>query len=226
MKKILLITFALISTLSHSQERDFEKPNYKKIKKNIKKKNSNLYYNSLMTRFRNADSTMNLKEKRHLYYGYTFNKDYAPYSGSDYRDSIKPLMDKEKLDSLDLTKCIEFADAMLLHNPFDLNAMNYKSYALEQMGNITDYKKLYHQAITIYDAIFSSGNGKSRKEAFYVIEISHEYKVLNVLGFQWGGSQSKIESYDYLTLAENEWEIEGLYFDVSPALSVLSDMFD
>ena len=64
-----------------------------------------------------------------------------------------------------------------------------------------------------------------KKEAFYVIYTSHEYDLLNILGFQFGGSQSLIEHYDYLTLAENEAKIEGLYFDVSPCLNSMSKMF-
>ena len=32
----------------------------------------------------------------------------------------------------------------------------------------------------------------------------------NILGFQFGGTQSLIEHYDYLTLSENQAKIEGL----------------
>ena len=225
MKRIILVSFILISSLSYSQDWDFEKPNYKKIEKNIKKKNSNLFYKSLMNRFQNADSTMTLEEKRHLYYGYTFDENYSPYSRSDYGDSLRVVLQKEKLDSLDLIKVVDFTDKMLLDNPFDLNAINYQLYSLEQMGDKTTFNKKVTQLRNIVDALMSSGNGKSKKEAFYVIYTSHEYDLLNILGFQFGGSQSLIEHYDYLTLAENEAKIEGLYFDVSPCLNSMSKMF-
>ncbi|PIE49142.1 MAG: hypothetical protein CSA39_04145 [Flavobacteriales bacterium] len=225
MKKIILITFILISYFSYSQDWDFEKPNYKKIEKNIKNKKSNLFYKSLMNRFQNADSTMTLEEKRHLYYGYTFDKNYSPYSRSNYGDSLRVVLEKEKLDSLDLIKVVDFTDKMLLDNPFDLNAINYQLYSLEQMGNKTTLNKKVTQFRTIIDALMSSGNGKSKKEAFYVIYTSHEYVLLNILGFQFGGTQSLIDHYDYLTLAENEAKMEGLYFDVSPCLNSMSKMF-
>ena len=225
MKKIILVSFILISSLSYSQDWDFEKPNYKKIEKNIKKKNSNLFYESLMNRFQNADSTMTLEEKRHLYYGYTFDENYSPYSHSDYGDSLRVVLQKEKLDSLDLIKVVDFTDKMLLDNPFDLNAINYQLYSLEQMGDKTTFNKKVTQLRNIVDALMSSGNGKNKKEAFYVIYTSHEYDLVNILGFQFGGSQSLIEHYDYLTLAENEAKIEGLYFDVSPCLNSMSKMF-
>ena len=114
---------------------------------------------------------------------------------------------------------------MLLDNPFDLNAINYQLYSLEQMGNMSIFNKRVIQLKTIIDALMSSGNGKNKKEAFYVIYTSHEYDLLNILGFQFGGSQSLIENYDYLTLAENEAKIEGLYFDISPCLNSMSKMF-
>ena len=68
MKKLILVFFFFLTSLSYSQDWNFEKPNYNKIEKNIKIKNSNLFYESLLDRFQNADSTMTLEEKRHLYY--------------------------------------------------------------------------------------------------------------------------------------------------------------
>jgi len=46
--------------------------------------------------------------------------------------------------------------------------------------------------------------------------------LLDILGFQFGGSQSLIGHYDYLTVQPNEADIEGVYFDVSPCLGSLS----
>ena len=225
MKKIILITFILIGHLSYSQDWDIEKPNYKKIKKNIQKEKSNFFYKDLMNRFKKADTTMTLEEKRHLYYGYIFDENYSPYSRSDYGDSLRVVLRKEKIDSLDLNKIVEFTNKMLLENPFDLNAINYQLYSLDKLGNKESFDKRVNQLQIIVDALISSGNGKSKKEAFYVIYTSHEYDLLNILGFQFGGSQSLIEHYDYLTIIENEAKLDGLYFDVSPCLNSMSKMF-
>lgn len=224
MKKIILITFILIGHLTYSQDWDFEKPDYKKIEKNIQMEKSNLFYKTLMNRFQQADSTMTLEEKRHLYYGYIFDENYSPYSRSSYRDSLRVVVQKEEIDSLDLKKIIDFTNEMLLKNPFDLNAINYQLYSLEQLGNNESFEKRMIQLRIIVDALMSSGNGKSKKEAFYVIYTSHEYDLLNILGFQFGGSQSLIEHYDYLTITENEAKLEGLYFDVSPCLNSMTKM--
>ncbi len=226
MKNLILILCVLISSLSYSQSWDFEKPDYKQIEKNIKNKKSNLFYETLMNSYLQADSTMTLEEKRHFYYGYSFNENYSPYSRSDYNDSLRGVLQKETLDNIDLNKIVEFTDNMLLENPLDLTAINYQLYALEQIGNSKSFDKRITQSRIIIDALLSSGNGTTKEEAFYVIYTSHEYDLLGLLGFQFAGKQSLIEHYDYLTVAANEVNLEGLYFDVSPCLDSMSKMFD
>ena len=65
----------------------------------------------------------------------------------------------------------------------------------------------------------------SKEEAFYVIDVSHEYNILDMLGLPYGGSQHLTEHYDYLSLGENNANLEGLYFDVSRCLSTLPGRF-
>ena len=99
-------------------------------------------------------------------------------------------------------------------------------YALEQIGDRRNFEKKIVQLDIIVDALMSSGDGISKETAFYVINTSHEYALLGILGFGFGGQQSLIEHYDYLTLAENKEGVKGLYFDVSPCLKSLSGLLD
>ena len=78
MRTILLLLFILLSFASFAQDWEFERPDYKKIETNIKNDKSNLLYDLLMAKFQEGDSTMSLEEKRHLYYGYTFQKNITP----------------------------------------------------------------------------------------------------------------------------------------------------
>jgi len=202
-----------------------EKPDYKKIGKEISKESSDYYYPKLMEKFKNADTTMTLEEKRHLYYGYTFQEQYAPYEDPDYVDSLKVVLQKEQHGPADLNKIVVFSDSILSENPFDLSILSYQLYALEGLKDLILFDKKMAQATIIIDALLSSGDGRTQKTAFYVIETSHEYELLGILGLQFGGQQSLIEHYDYLEVAENQFGIEGLYFDVSPCLNSLKDMF-
>ncbi len=219
----LLLAFTLLLTSSHlfAQNLKLERPNYSKIEKTIKKDQSELYYPKLMQRFLDSDTGMSLEEKRHLYYGFSFQPDYAPYGHSDYEDSLNSILEKGSPNEQEYEKMIRFADSALLYNPFNNRVINAQLVAYEKLGNTDSFDKKLNQMRIIFDALFSSGDGRSKKTAFYVIYTSHEYDLLNVLDFEFGGGQSLIEHYDYLKVAPNSYGIEGLYFDVSPCLNSL-----
>lgn len=225
MKNIHFFILFLVSIFTYSQEVKLKGPNYKTIKKNILKEGSNLFYKDLMQRYKNSDTTMTLEEKRHLYYGYVHHIDYSPYGSSDYEDSLKVLLKEQNYDFEQLNKIKRFADSALVDKPFDLRVLSYSLYANDQLKRVFDLKAVRVKANIIIDAILSSGDGLKKKTAFYVTNVSHEYQIIAILGYQFGGSQNLIEHYDYLELAENNQGIEGFYFDVSPCLNSLSGMF-
>lgn len=168
---------------------------------------------------------MTLEAKRNLYYGYTFQDKYSPYSRSTYSDSLKVYLNKETLLKEDYDKIISLCDLVLLENPFDLRTINFKLYCFEKQENEADLKKNAIKMNMIIEALLSSGDGISKETAFYVINTSNEYDLLNIIGFKFGGEQSLIEHYDYLTLAENKYNIPGFYFDVSPCLNHLNEKY-
>ena len=225
MKNIVSLILIVFGFSAFSQNWSIEKPDYKKIEKAIKKEGSNFFYPSLMARYKAGDTTLTINEKRHLYYGFTFHDNYSPYGHSNYEDSLRSMLNKEELDSLDWFKIVEITDKILEKSPFNMRAMNSQFSASKELGILERQVKCKMQYLTIIDVLMSSGNGLREKTAFYVIDTSHEYALINVLGFQFGGSQSLIKHYDYLTLAENEAGIEGFYFDVSPCLNSLSKVF-
>lgn len=226
MKKSFIFTLLFFCTITvFSQDWQFEKPDYKKIKKNIRDESSSLYYPLLMDRYDKGDTTMTLEEKRHLYFGYSFQPEYSPYGSSDYMDSLKTILSKDTLGTADHEKMIIFSDSILREYPFDLRVMSYRLYALEKQGDMAAFNITRHKMDLLVDALLSSGNGLTKKDAFYVIFISHEYFLLNILGLPFGGKQSLIEHYDYLETGENPYGIEGLYFDISRCLDSLNKMF-
>lgn len=224
MKSIVQIVmlFLLIGCSSHSSKLEFEKPDYKEIETSIKDETSNLFYDSLMKRYLVADSSLTLEEKRHLYYGYVFHQDYSPYFGSDYDDSLSILMQSNNYDRVTLEKIVRFGDLAVRSNPFDFEAINYQLFAFDKMGDMENFQKRMTQARMIVDVLMSTGKGLEIEDPIFVISTSHEYFLLNVLGFKFGGEQSLMGQCDYLTIEENDAEVKGLYFDVSPCLNSLS----
>ena len=225
MKKIFFCILLLCITIGFAQNSIIKKPNYDKIKKNIAQKTSNLYYPKLVEKFSNADTTMTLEEKRHLYYGFIHQKNYSPYTRSDYTDSLRITLKKKNYSPSDLKNIVKFSDSLLRYNPFSLKAINYKIYAEKQMNDSINLLKDYTKMRIITNAMLSSGDGHSKETAYYVISPTHEYSLLNLLGYKFGGQQSLTDHYDYLTLEENEYEIKGLYFDISASLNHMNNLF-
>lgn len=226
MRKVLLCVILIFCFgLGFAQNTGIKKPNYNQIKKNIAQKSSNLYYPKLVAKFNNADTTMTLDEKRHLYYGFIHQKGYSPYTRSDYTDSLRITLRKKTYNTSDLNNIVKYSDSLLVHNPLSLKAINYKMYAEKQMKDSINHLKAYTKMRIITDAMLSSGDGHSKETAFYVISPTHEYNLLNLLGYKFGGKQNVIDNFEYLTLKENEYEVKGLYFDISASLDHMNSLF-
>lgn len=224
-KSLFVVFFLMISMAGYAQDFGIEKPDYSKIKKAISEKSSKLYYPVLMQRFIAADTLMTLKEKRHLYYGYRYQSSYSPYDSSEFVDSLYNKLDsKQELNDADLDMILNYADLILLDDPFNIRAMNYQVYVFSERGNEAALSKCLFKINTILDVLFSSGDGLDKENAIYVINTRHEYDFLNVLGLVSEG-QALIDHFDYLSLQENELKLEGLYFDISPCLEYLNIMF-
>lgn len=224
MKKtiLLLLAVVLLPVIGFAQKMQTEKPDYSQIEKDIADPQSNFYYPKLLQRYKGYDTTMTLQEKRYVYYGFTFQKDYSPYGHSTFFDSLKKVLNKESHSSDELMVIVRFTDSILATNPFDLQAMNYQLYAYDKLQKKSEFTRKLHQMRIIVDAMFSSGDGLTKKTAYYVIYTSHEYSLLNIMGFDFGGQQSLIEHYDFLKVSKNAQEIDGFYFDVSPCLNYLN----
>lgn len=105
MRFLFFILFFLLVPPIHSQKDTFKKPNYKRIKRNVKKKSSDLNYVVLYKKFTSLRSKMTLEEKRHLYYGFVFQKKYNPFGFSKYHDSLRLYTRKKDLKKIFL-KCL------------------------------------------------------------------------------------------------------------------------
>ena len=198
--------------------------NYKKIKKEISKKSSEFYYPKLMERYLDGDPSLTLEEKRHLYYGYIYQPGYAG-GLSITNEYLMELLDNEDPDDSVLNQIISSCDSILEKDPFNVRALNYQLMSYDALEDQFGYEKVLTKLKVIVHAILSSGDGLKKKSAFYVIAVSDEYFIISVLGYEFGGRQSLIEHYDYLELAKNKDKIKGFYFDISPHLQALNDLF-
>lgn len=225
-KIIFILLLSLVFNPLHSQEIKLIKPDYQLIKSAIKDSNSPMYYPKLQQKFNAADSTMTMEERRHLYYGSIFQDNYSPYATDDNSKKLMDILRNPELTDKDFDQIIVLGDEILKKNPFNLRVLNYQLFAYEKKNEMSKLPGKITQLRIIVDAILSSGKGTTAENAIYVTNVSHEYDVINILGFEFGGKQQLIGSNDYLTLAANPMKVEGLYFDVSASLNRFQNLLD
>ena len=216
MRFLFFILFFLLVPPIHSQKDTFKKPNYKRIKRNVKKKSSDLNYVVLYKKFTSLHSKMTLEEKRHLYYGFVFQKKYNPFGFSKYHDSLRLYTRKKDLKK-NIPKMLVFSEHILSKNPFNIEVLTYKAYLLRKNNDMEAYKITKKQIRIIYDAIKSSGDGLSKKSAFHVIFRNHKSDLLKHKNLKFNGTRKTIDKYrvEYLNVEQNKNKIRGLYFNVS-----------
>ncbi|MDR2040582.1 MAG: DUF4919 domain-containing protein [Bacteroidales bacterium] len=208
-----------------SWEDNFVKPDYEQIKLNIENKQSNFHYSKLWNRFQQGDSTMTLDEKRHLYYGYVFHKDYAPYLSVYDSKQVNDILGKEEPTQKEWKKLVSLLNTSLGAEPFNFRYLYYQSIAYNALKNPVSAKKNMRKIWNIADALISTGDGLSKETAIHVIAVSSEYDYLflNNLSIQ---SQELVNGgYDVLYLQPNKDGIEEMWFDVNQSLNTLNQSF-
>lgn len=220
MKKLVaIISLLFISLTAAAQEKTETPPDYPAIEKSSKDKASPYFFDKLFTRFNAADTTMTTEERRHLYYGYSFTDKYSPYANAEEVKEINTILNKQDFTEAEMKKVIALSGKALEVYPFNIRMMQYRRYFYEKLGMMKEAIAEDSKIGIVLEAILSTGRGDTAENAIYVIEVSNEYQILGVLGFEFGGEQSLVKSrYDYLKLKDNEYGLKGMYFDVSRSL--------
>lgn len=218
---IFIISIFCLTGILLSQDTEIQPLNFKKLKKEIKKKKSPLYYPVLYQRYKDLDTTLSVEEFRYLYYGFTFQGRYSPYGTPALQDSLVNYLSRPELLRAEYEVAARIGAELLQENPFRLRETFITAVSFEMAGNLRMsriYFDFYEKQI---DAIMSTGDGHSTNSAFVVIYVQDEYELLEVLGFEFGGNQYLLEGdFDMLELKENPYGIDALYFDVTRLLEV------
>ena len=204
-----------------TQETTMSLERIKEIKKEVQITKSPYYYPELLKRFRQGDSTINVTECYHIYYGFSNESEYIPYGAMEELEELQQLVYNSKIP-LEPERVHALAKTLETNYPVGLRFLLVMAVA-ESRQQIFDgpYKIRFNQ---ILDAILTSGRGTSMEERMYVITTSDEYVVLTVLELDFVG-QSLINQTDKMSVnPDNEYGIEALYFDVSIPFSHLSSM--
>ena len=134
MKRIclLIVLFTALTINMNAQDEFFNSPNYSQIEANVKEQSSSYYYPNLLKKYLDANSEMTLEEARHLYYGYVFQTNYVPTDTSTYNNKLAITVSRGSFTPSDYAEILEYSNALLLQDPFNLRALNAKLLVLAQ----------------------------------------------------------------------------------------------
>ncbi len=215
---ILLISILLFIPALKAEEKDFKVPDLKEIYKNIRNYNSHLYYPSLIKRFLNNDTTFTANELTHLYLGYSFQEGYNPYLVKKHPEAIMQLYSQPTHTIEQCDTIINYAKQLLDNFPFDLRQMHLLAYAYKVKGDTINAQIWTTKVRQLLETIRSTGDGKSPETAWYVINSTHEYDVINSIGYNADKYIFVEPFYDFIEIGENPDKTEGFYFNVSRML--------
>ena len=197
------------------------KPDLDSIRQETLNPKSRFHFPKLLKKYEVNDTTMTPEEFRYFYFGYMFQEDFDPYRESPYPGMIdhyrqSPTHTKEEADTIE-----KYARLALEDNPFDLRQMSFLVHVLKEKKKTMRAKIWEFRLENILGAIKSTGTGDSTENAWYVIYPSHEYDMVQLLGYEAVDVKWIEPCYDYLLVQPDENDkrrrdkkAEGFYFNV------------
>lgn len=171
-------------------------------------------YNTLVEKLKKLDKTVNFKELR---ISYAETSGYNPYNSDKNKDKMFSAYNSKKYEDV-----IKYGELVLSKNYVDIDAHFLCCESYKQLNN--KEKADYHNFVTdgLIKSILSSGDGKTPKTAFQVINITEEEIILSLLGVKQE-NQDLIEDsghgYDKITFSGKN-NIKGdIYFNVDIMLN-------
>ncbi|MGI9580792.1 DUF4919 domain-containing protein [Chryseobacterium sp. RRHN12] len=213
-KAFLSLFFLTLLTFLNAQKMEFRAPDYAVIQKNIEDKNSEFYYPKLLKRLKQNDTLLTGSQYRHLYFGYTFQKEYQPYKTGKKAEEVAKYYSGEGISQKDLSKGIQLFLGALDENPLDLRAMNYLAYLYHLNNDDETARKIAGNFHGLLGAILTSGDGLTCETGFHVISVTDEYVLLNRFQMETQ-SQSLKGKCDYQEFEKGKYKVPGFYFDIS-----------
>jgi tetratricopeptide (TPR) repeat protein len=194
--------------------REISSANMKSIEKNLTGINESYSYKKLLQKFRSSPLNMSIDEFFMLYFGYSEQPGYSPYT--------KPATDKTGENDL-------IAEAANLENSLYKNPTDFPLYLVLadvylQTGNEVKYFENRFKYFGFIGSIKATGNGLSPKTAFILNDISHEYSIMQSLGYRVKDQKLvklKRHNYDVLTGTNHNNKDVTLYFNIDMPMSTL-----
>ena len=229
MKYCIALLFMMFGLEASAQEsladklrKGFEPVDWEYIESSVTDRYLDTYYPSLYIRYVTGDTTLVLSDYRLLYYGYSFQKQYAPLEAnllqSDamiYHSQISSTLTRDELLEL-----ISKTEKALVQNPFNLVLLNLISFSYLQLGDEVNTLKAARKMNGVIEAILSSGSGVDKQTPWDVIFRADIVDLTAILGGSYSMRMYITTDVEYFHLKDRIEGIKGFYFDLSAILRV------
>jgi hypothetical protein len=174
-------------------------------------------YQTLVARLKQGDTTVDFLELRRAY------ADSTEYTDGSDPDESKAMI--SAFNKGDFNQAIEHAKKVLEQYYLDIEAHQIAFLAYREL-HIQEEAEFHHRiAHDLIQAIFQTGDGKSRESAWEVLSTHEEYVILHVLGLM-PGTQSLIRagkhSFDELQANDPKTgQKVTLYFNIDKPMAYL-----
>ena len=217
----------MLLTASSMIAQEIQAPDYREIRASIQNAKGPNYYPQLMRRYLENDTTLTMEQYRALYYGFTLQEDFVPYQQERQKlFDIRRELVKNNGSKKICPEAIKISKEALDDNPFDLLAISTLAFSYLQLNDTVSYNLWNDKQNSLLDAIVSSGDGEDIESAIHVINIEHEYEVLNRLGLKIEKDSLCSNQVEYIRVKENAEEIPGIFFNFGACRSVYKKRYE
>ena len=222
-KKLILLLLVLITSplaaLAQSDKPAVRVPDEEDILRQTLATSSPYYYTNLMLKYNNHQEPLSDDEYYYLYYGYTYQESYRPFTQNRALDEMLNIMSGLNPVSPSvgqLEALIESGTSALEIDPFNPKVLNILAYAYGALGDTWREERYYSHLNGILRAIESSGTGLKEDSPWHILMLSHAYDLVASKGYAYNEARIISRNVEFVPLTRKAHDkTKGFYFDYS-----------
>jgi hypothetical protein len=210
----ILLACAIFFALHGQEKFDYSK-DFKTILAKTKDPASNLFYDKLLKRFKDDDTTLTGPEVLSLMIGFTDKPAYKPYDVIVTEQLIGQLNSEGKYKA-----AYDTATAFIKSYPLSFQALYQMIYSLEKLGKEDSAAYYVHLVARVILGSAYSGDGKSAETAMFVLGPKDGQSLLELEGFGIGTMGSGVDkSGNFLDILQGikDGDQTNFYFNIQHA---------
>lgn len=214
---LLLFSLIHIAGFAYGQTTFNYKNDFKRILAKTKDENDSLFFDKLLPRFNNNDSTLSDFKVLALLIGFTDKPEYKPYHDLDTEREVYKLNGNKNYEA-----ALTLGQKFILNHPLSEKALFEIAYSFHKLNKEDSANNYLYKARRILKAMYSSGDGKSKETPIFALGPAdgQDYirKFLGAgIGVMGSGRDNEKNFLDILEAKFKDGNIITLYFIIQHA---------